>query len=154
MNASVTASRATSLLYFVLLFTLRYARVHRVSPIPLTREAGLHFSLNSAINWSFIRAQTQSVSLPVSKATANPVRVITRERSDRKPNSCHSEERSDRRISLTVCASTGEILRFAQNDGECVYVVLLLARFFATLRMTVAAFFVGVSYFANPICYK
>ena len=41
---------------------------------------------------------------------------------------------------LAISASWGEILRFAQNDGECVYVALLLARFFATLRMTVGVF--------------
>ena len=37
---------------------------------------------------------------------------------------------------FTISASWGEILRFAQNDGECVYVALLPARFSAMLRMT------------------
>ena len=132
--------------------------------------------------------------------STNPVRVITREQSDRKPSpchypwaerpknlpygccfywrdsslrsewqsgvlvlllcSCHSEERSDRRISLTITATTGEILRYAQNDRVvfwfCFYVLVILrseateesplrllplpARFFATLRMTASVF--------------
>ena len=37
---------------------------------------------------------------------------------------------------LAISASIGEILRYAQNDGECIYVALLPARFFASLRMT------------------
>ena len=56
------------------------------------------------------RIQTLFVSLPVSEATEESL--------------------------LTITATTGEILSDAQNDGECVYVALLPARFFATLRMT------------------
>ena len=41
---------------------------------------------------------------------------------------------------LAISVSWGEILSDAQNDGECVYVVLLRARFFASLRMTEGVF--------------
>ena len=41
---------------------------------------------------------------------------------------------------LAISVSIGEILSNAQNDGECVYVALLLARFSAMLRMTVQCF--------------
>ena len=67
------------------------------------------------------------MSLPVSKATANPILVILR--------SGATEESL-----LTISASIGEILHFVQNDGECVYVALLLARFSAMLRMTESVF--------------
>ena len=47
---------------------------------------------------------------------------------------------------LTITATTGEILRSAQNDSECIYVALQLARFSAMLRMTESVFFVSAFY--------